>query len=108
MEFLNKVELRGIVGSIRTQEYSGSVMARIRLATNYEYKGGDGSVVVDTSWHNVIAWEGRNIHDLDMIDKGAKLYVEGRLRYQKYVGTDGVERISTDIIANKVEIIHEK
>ncbi len=108
MEQLNRVELRGIVGNVRVQEYDGAKMARISLATNYGYKGRDGAVVIDTSWHNVIAWEGRNIQGLEKIAKGTKLHVLGRVRYQNYMGVDGVDRVATEIIASEVEIIHEK
>ncbi len=105
MEQLNKVELKGVVGSIRTQVFDDSRMARIGLATNYAYKDRDGAAVIDTSWHNVIAWEGRNIQDLDKIAKGAKLHIIGRIRYQKYTGIDGVDRIGTDIVASHVKQI---
>ncbi|MCR4860518.1 MAG: single-stranded DNA-binding protein [Bacteroidales bacterium] len=107
MEQLNKTELRGVVGSVRVQTYEDNRMARITLATNYAYKDREGSAVIDTSWHNVIAWEGRNIQGLDRIAKGTKLYVVGRLRYQKYTGTDGVERNATEILANRITIIDD-
>ena len=108
MEFLNKVELRGHVGNIRVQEYGDSKLARIAVATNYTYRDRDDGVVIDTSWHNVIAWEGRNIQCLDLIQKGTPVYVEGRIRYQKYTDVHGVEHNTTEIIANKVEIVYGK
>jgi len=107
MEQLNRIELRGVVGSIRMQTFSENVMARMTVATNYAYKDRDGAAVIDTSWHNVVAWEGKNIHGLDKIERGTKIYVAGRLRYQKYTGADGVERVSTDIVANKITVIDD-
>lgn len=107
MEQLNRVELRGVVGSIRVHPYEESKMARIGLATNYAYKDRNGTAVIDTSWHNVIAWEGRCAEDLEKIGKGTKLRVVGRIRYQKYTGVDGEERIGTDIVAAHVEIIDD-
>ena len=107
MEQLNRIELRGVVGSIRTQTFSDNVMARMTVATNYAYKDKEGAAVIDTSWHNVVAWEGKNIHGLVDITRGTKIYVVGRLRYQKYTGSDGVERLSTDIVASKVAVIDD-
>jgi len=107
MEQLNKVELRGVVGGVRIQNYDDSKMARINLATNYAYKDREGTAVIDTSWHNVVAWEGRNIQGLERITKGSKLYVAGRIRYQKYTGVDGVDRIATDILANRLTLIED-
>ena len=107
MEQLNRIELRGVVGSIRTQTFSDNVMARMTVATNYAYKDREGAAVIDTSWHNVVAWEGKNIHGLADITRGTKIHVVGRLRYQKYTGSDGVERLSTDIVASKVAVIDD-
>ena len=98
MEQLNRIELRGVVGSIRMQTFDDNRMARIGLATNYAYKDRDGTAVIDTSWHNVVAWEGRNIQGLQQINKGTKLYV---------TGLDGVDRVGTDILANRIQIIDD-
>ena len=109
MEQLNKVELRGVVGSVRLQTFEdNNRMARISLATNYAYKDRDGTAVIDTSWHNVVAWEGRYIQGLEKITKGSKLYVCGRVRYQKYTGVDGVDRIGTDILASRLQLIEDQ
>lgn len=107
MEQLNRIELRGSVGSVRMQTFTDNMVARFTVATNYAYKDKDGKAIIDTSWHNVVAREGKYIHDLPKIEKGAKVYVQGRLRYQKYTASDGVERVSADIVANRVAIIDE-
>lgn len=107
MEQLNKVELRGNVGSVKLQTGANNKGARITLATNSAYHDKDGAPVIDTQWHNIVAWEGRNIQGLDRIQKGDKLYALGRLRYQKYTGQDGVERIQTDILASKIVLIED-
>ena len=105
MEQLNRIELRGTVGSIRLQTFSDNMVARLTLATNFAYKDKEGAATIDTSWHSILAREGRNIHDLDKITRGTKLYVQGRLRYQKYTGNDGVERTSADIVASRLVIL---
>ena len=108
MEQLNKVELRGIVGSVRTQKINEVTMARFCVATNYAYKDREGYAVIDTSWHNVTAWEGRNIQNLEKLSKGAKVHLFGRIRYQTYTGADGVDRTSTDILVSKLEILDQE
>jgi len=105
MEQLNRIELKGVVGNVRIQDFDGTKGARIGLTTNYCYKDRDGCAVIDTSWHNVIAWEGENIKGLDQITKGTSLHVVGRLRYQNYTATDGVDRVVADVVASFVEII---
>lgn len=108
MEQLNRIELRGLVGSVRVQTYEGSQVARINLATNVAYKDKDGAAVIETTWHNVSAWEGKGIQDLDQIRKGSKLYVVGRLRVQKYTGADGMDKVITDVLANRVVLIPDE
>ncbi|MBQ7269023.1 MAG: single-stranded DNA-binding protein [Bacteroidales bacterium] len=108
MEQLNRVELRGNVGSVKLQTGANNHGARITLATNSAYHDKDGAPVIDTQWHNIVAWESRNIRNLEKIQKGDKLYVAGRLRYQKYTGQDGVERVQTDILANKIVLLGEE
>lgn len=105
MEQLNRIELKGTVGTIRVQTVGNKKVARIFLATNYAYKGKDGEPVIETTWHNISAWESKTMPDLNKIQKGDKLYVTGRLRTQHYTGNDGVERTSLDVSAYKMQLL---
>ena len=107
MEQLNKVMLRGIIGSIRIQNVGNSKVARFTVATNLAYRGQDGCCVIETAWHNVVAWEGENIHDLDKLEKGSKVEITGRLKNQRYTTADGEERYSVEILAQKLAVITE-
>lgn len=105
MEQLNRIELRGNVGSIRLQTFEGTTIAHLTLATNVAYKDREGTAIIETTWHNISAWEGRGVQNLENIVKGSKVYVQGRLRTQKYTGADGIERNSTDVLANRLVLI---
>ena len=105
MEHLNRIELRGVIGTVKTQTVSGSKMSRFSVATSRAYKDKDGVAQIDTTWHNVIAWENDRIKDLDKLQQGTKVYVVGRLHTQKYVGQDGIEKTSFEVIALRVMII---
>lgn len=107
MEQLNRIELRGTVGGVRLQNYNELTVAHFTLVTNYAYKDKEGTPVIESTWHNVTAWEGKDIPDLSSIDKGTKLYVIGRLRTQKYTGADGVDRVSTEVVARRIVVIEE-
>lgn len=102
---LNRVVIRGIVGNVRLTTVSDTKVARMTVATNYAYRAKDGSCVISTDWHNVVLFEGRNISGLEEISKGDKVHIEGRIRNQRYTGEDGVERTSTEILAQKFERI---
>lgn len=105
MEQLNRIELRGIVGTVRVQAVGDTHVAKISLATDYIYKGRNGDPVIETTWHYITAWESKNMPDLNTIQRGNKLYAFGRLRSQRYTGYDGVERTSYDVVASKLQVI---
>ncbi len=108
MEQLNKIELRGTVGSVRLQTYNDSLVAHFTVVTNFAYKDRDGSPVIDATWHNVTAWEGRDIPDLRSLEKGSKVYILGRIRNQKYTASDGTDRFSTEIVARRLVFVDDQ
>ena len=55
MEQLNRIEIKGYVGSVRTTIIGGKAMTRLSVATSCAYKSNDGSVIIETTWHNVVA-----------------------------------------------------
>jgi len=102
---MNRIELRGIVGSVKTQTVSGNKMSRFSVATSRAYKDKEGNAVIETTWHNVVAWESDRTKDLDLLRTGSKVFVAGRIRSQKFTGSDGVERTSFEVVASKVSIL---
>lgn len=107
MEQINRIEVRGIVGNVSLQEMNDSRMCKFSVVTNYAYKNREGTPVMETVWHNVIAFEGREIQSLDRIAKGSKVSVTGRFRLQRYVGQDGIDRSYPEIFANRVKLIDD-
>ena len=74
MEQLNRIELRGVVGSVRMANVSGKNVANFTMATSRAYTKKDNTAVIETEWHNVAAWEGGKIQQLDMLVKIQILY----------------------------------
>ena len=105
MEQLNKVELIGTVGTIRMTEVGEASSARLSLATNYAYRSKDGAAVIETTWHNVTAWEGKSFTNLAKFEKGCKVEVEGRLRGQRYTDSEGIERYAFEVVAYHLNLI---
>ena len=107
MEQINRIQLKGTVGSVRLQEFEGRHAIHMSVATSYVYKGRNGEPVIETTWHFVNAWEGKNIPDVSIFDKGDKVSVLGCVRSQRYTGSDGMERTSYEVNAirlSKLEI----
>lgn len=105
MEQINSVELLGNVGSVKYQGTGNKKMAIFNLATSKAYNGKDGTPVIETTWHNIVAFEGKDVKDLDKIVKGSKVHLKGRIRNQKFTGSDGQEHYSNDILANRLSVL---
>ena len=105
MEQINRIELLGVVGSVRSQTVANRQMAKFTMVTNRAYRNKEGAPVIETTWHNVTAFEGRMVRDLDRIAKGCAVHVWGRLQIQHYTGLDGLDRTSVDVLCSKLEFV---
>ena len=108
MEHINRIELQGRVGNVRTNVVGETKVANFSLATDHLYKGRDGSAISETTWHNIVAWSGRNMPDLNRICKGTAVHVIGRVRANRYTSADGTERLFYEILAGKIKILEEE
>ena len=104
MEQINRIELLGIVGSVKLQYAAGKKMAKITMVTNRAYKNKEGAPVIETQWHNVTAFEGKKVQGLESIEKGMAVHVWGHLQVQRVTGADGLDRTYVDIICHKLVI----
>lgn len=98
---LNRIELRGVVGSARTTKVGDSEITRFSVATDYFFKNKGGEAVVETTWHSVTAWD----KGLSELKRGDKVEVVGRIRNTRYMDSEGMERTSTEVIANEVKVL---
>lgn len=105
MTQLNRCHLRGIVGSTRITEVGERKIIRFILATNYAFKDGSGCPIIETTWTNITAFESDTIQNVDLITRGTKVSVIGRLRSQRYTKTDGTESNIVEVIASDLTIL---
>lgn len=105
MEQLNRIEIRGVVGSVKFSVINERQMARFSVVTNYAYKDKEGVPVIESTWHNVVAFEGRNIKDLTKIERGSRIQVIGRLKISKYTGMDGIDKTTVEILAQRFALM---
>ncbi len=100
---LNKVMLIGNLGrDSETRVTSSNVsVTSFSIATENSYKGKDGNWVNETTWHNIVSW---NLSDYfkEVLKKGSKVYVEGRIQTDSYTDKDGIKKYSTKIVSDKI------
>ena len=105
---INKVILVGNLGADPETRYSaaGAPIVSIRIATSDSWRDKQtGEMQERTEWHRV-KFFGRLAEIAgEYLRKGSQVYVEGALRTDKYTGQDGVERYSTDIIGNEMQML---
>ncbi|WP_305804423.1 single-stranded DNA-binding protein [Stenotrophomonas sp. YIM B06876] len=104
---INKVILVGNLGNDPDTKYTqaGMAITRISLATTSVRKDKDGNQQERTEWHRVVFFGKLGEIAGEYLRKGSSVYVEGELRYDKYTGQDGVEKFSTDIVANEMQML---
>lgn len=105
MEQINKIEIVGLVGNVRTNVVSGLLVCNFSLATTNAYKSKDGTPVMDTTWFAVTAWEGKGMPDLSKIQKGSPVRVCGRVRMRSFTTAEGLDRQEMEVKANRVELL---
>ncbi len=105
---VNKVILVGNLGADPETRYTqgGGAITTIRIATSESWKDKTtGEAQERTEWHR-IKFFGRLAEIAgEYLKKGRQVYVEGSLRTDKYTDKEGVERYTTDIIANEMQML---
>ncbi len=100
----NRVYLIGNLGQnpeMKNLE-NGKKLARFTLATTEEFKNSDGQKVKETTWHNIVAWNGTADLAGKYLRKGRQVAVEGRLVYKSYEDKNGVTKYVTEIVINEL------
>ena len=107
MEFLNKIEIRGIVGNSSIQKVGDTRICRFSVVTELAYKENDGTNIIESTWFSCQIFEGPGICNLDTITRGAIVHVIGRLKCNRYVDANGNDRVQYEIVAQKLDVMKE-
>lgn len=107
---LNKVMLIGNVGKEpELKETPGGVpVTSFRMATSESWKDKEGNQKEHTDWHTVVAWRGLAKIINQLVTKGTRIYVEGRLQTRNYDNEDGNRRQVVEILADNILILEDR
>ena len=108
MASINKVILIGNLGKDPEIRYTpnGAAICSIRLATTRSWKDKTSNEKVEeTEWHSVVFFDRLAEIAGEYLKKGRSVYIEGRLQTRKYTDKDGVEKYSTEIVADRMQLI---
>lgn len=100
MNYINTVELRGKIGSIKEFPINNDKIYNFSLCTLLTYSDGSSNVV-NTTWHSIKVLSKNVTGELKI---GKTAHVKGTLENVRYVDSEGLERVYTNINADKVEV----
>lgn len=108
---VNKVILIGNLGADPETRYmpSGGAVATISVATSESWTDKQTNQKQErTEWHRVSFFNRLAEIVGQYLRKGSKVYVEGSLRTRKWQDKNGVDRYTTEIIANEMQMLDSK
>jgi len=107
---LNKVMLIGNVGKEpELKETPGGVpVTSFRMATSESWKDKEGNQKEHTDWHTIVAWRGLAKIINQLVTKGTRIYVEGRLQTRNYEDNEGNRRQVVEILADNMLILEDR
>lgn len=111
MASVNKVTIIGNLGRDPENRYlpSGEQVTSIAVATTENWTDKQsGEKKSLTEWHRISFFGKLAEIAGQYLKKGSQVYVEGKLRTQKYTDKDGIERYQTQIIANTMQMLGSK
>ena len=111
MASVNKVTLIGNLGRDPEVRYapSGAAVCNITIATSRSWKDKtSGERQEETEWHRVVFYDKLAEIAGQYLKKGKPVYIDGRLKTRKWTDKDGVEKYTTEIIANEMTMLSDR
>ena len=107
---LNKVMLIGNLGKDPEVKYtqSGTAVAAFNVATMEQWKDKDGKKQESTEWHRVVAWGKLAEICGEYLQKGSKVYIEGKILTRKWKDQNGNDKFTTEIQAREMKMLSPK
>jgi len=104
---INKAILIGNLGADPEIRYTqdGTPVATFSIATTERWKDKDGQMQEQTEWHRIVAW--RRLAEIcgEYLNKGSRVYIEGKLQTRKWQDQNGNDRYTTEIVAREMKML---
>src|SRR5690349_10028416 len=108
MASVNKVILVGNLGRDPDTRYmpDGAAITNASVATSFQWNDkASGEKKEETEWHRVVFRQKLAEIAGEYLKKGSQVYIEGRLRTRKWQDKDGQEKYTTEIIAERMQML---
>jgi single-strand DNA-binding protein len=111
MAGLNKVMIIGNVGRDPEMRYtpSGQAVTSFSVAVSRRWTGNDGQQQEETEWFNIVAWAKLAEQCNQLITKGRRVYIEGRLQTRSWDDKEtGQKKYRTEVVANVMLLLDSR
>lgn len=108
---VNKVILIGNLGQDPEVRFTpnGNAVANVTLATSASWRDKQtGELQERTEWHRIAFFNRLAEIVGEYLHKGSKVYVEGSLRTRKWQDKNGIDRHTTEVIANEMHMLDNR
>jgi len=107
---LNRASLIGNLTRDPELKYTpqGTAVCTFTVATNRQWKTESGEQKDDAEFHRVVAWDKLAEICGQMLTKGNRVFVEGRIQTRKWEGQDGQTRYTTEIVISDMLLLDKK
>jgi len=107
---LNKVFLIGNLTRDPELRYTpqGTPVCTLGLATNRSWQPQSGERQEETEWHRIVAWNKLAELCSELLFKGRKVYVEGRLQTRNWTDAQGQERTTVEIVIENMIVLDNR
>jgi len=107
---LNKVTLIGNLTRDPELRYTpqGTAVCTFGLATNRQWTTESGEKKEDAEFHRLVAWNKLAEICSQLLKKGRKIYVEGRLQTRSWQGQDGTQKSTTEVVITDMIVLDPK
>ena len=107
---LNRVELIGNLTRDPELRYTpqGTAVCTFGLATNRSWTTDSGEKKDEVEFHKIVAWNKLAELCSQLLAKGRKVFVEGRLSTRSWTAQDGANRTTTEIVINDMLILDSR
>lgn len=107
---LNRVQLIGNLTRDPELRYTpqGTAVCTFGLATNRSWTTDNGDKKEEAEYHKIVAWNKLGELCSQLLTKGRKVYVEGRLSTRSWTGQDGSQKSTTEIVIDDMIILDSR
>lgn len=108
MASINKVIIVGNLGKDPEVRHlpNGDAVATLAIATSSKWKDkNSGEQREETEWHRVVLWRRLGEIAAEYCKKGRSVYVEGSLKTRKWTDQQGVDRYTTEIVGDTLQLL---